>query len=146
MALAAVILFAVPASRAGEPPAPGAVAEPFFQIHPNHKSAGDDREIQAKAAELISRQAERDRTVPDGRARHFSWIRMRIKGWKGEILDQAALPSGLRIRVRVYPEVENGWCALNSYLDESYLIQDGVARLTMIEFDEPKGPRCLTIN
>jgi len=146
LSLAALVLAAVPASPAGEPSESDAAAAPFFQVHPNHKSTGEDREIQASAADLISRQAERERTVPDGRARHFAWIKMPIEGWIGEILDQAALPSGLRVRVRVYPFLGGGCCAVGSYLDETYLIRDGDVQLTTIEFGDRRSPRIITFN
>jgi hypothetical protein len=131
LSLAALILVAASASPAGEPPSPDAVARPFFQVVPRQDSAGGDREIQAMAAALMSRQAEQDRTVPEGRAR----------GWTGNIVDQAALPSG--VRVRVHPVLEGGWCAVDSYLDETYLIRDGIARLATIEFSDRRQPRCL---
>jgi hypothetical protein len=146
LSLAVPVLVATSVSPAGELPWRAAEASAFFQVRPHHNSAGGDREIQAMAAEWIGRQAERDRTVPDGRVRHFSWIKRPILRWSGEILDQAVLPSGLRVRVRVYPVLEGGLCAVGSHLDETYLIQDGVARLTTIEYGDPKGPRVLTFN
>jgi hypothetical protein len=146
LSLAALVLVTASASPAGEPPAPEAVDAPFFRVVPRHNSAGADREIQAKAAESISRQAERDRAVPGGRARHFSWIKPPIVGWSGEILDQAALPSGLRVRVRVVPVLPHTYAAGGPYTDETYLIGDGVARLATIEFSDPNGPRILSCN
>jgi hypothetical protein len=142
----ALVLVAVSASPAGEPPAPDAVAKPFFRVVPREDSAGSDREIQAMAADLISRQAERDRTVPDGRARHFSWVDIPIAGWRGEVLDQSVVPSGLRIRVRVAPVLPHTYVVGGPYADETYLIRYGVARLAMIEFSDQSGPRILSCN
>jgi len=114
-------------------------AIPFFEIATGHGSGGGDREIQVMAAELISRQAERDRTVPDGRAGHFSWIKLPILGWRGQVLDQAVVPTGLRVRVRVCPDLGGGICAVGCFADETYLIKDGVARLTATEYSKCWG-------
>ncbi len=140
------LVVAASSSRAGEP---GARAVPHFEITPNHHARKGEREVQAFAAELIGRQAESDRSVPDGRARHTSWINdmchMKIQGWRGAVLDTAVLPSGLRVRVRVFPFFAGGACAVGCYTDETYLIKDGVARLTTIAYSDLKW-RIITFN
>ena len=133
-------------SQAGPPDEPKAPTVPQFTITPNRNARGGVREIQAFAAELIGRQAEKDRSIPDGRARHFSWIMLPIVGWNGTILDLSTLPSGLHVRVRVSPRVGGAWCAIGGYTDETYLISNGVARLTTIAYSDSKRPRVLIHN
>lgn len=149
LSMAVVMHSAASSSLAGQPDEPTSPAVPHFAITPNHNARGRDRQVQALAAELIGRQAEKDRTVPDGRARHFSWIKgpshMTIQGWTGSVLDQTMLPSGLRVRVRVFPLMAGGICAIGAYTDETYLIRDGVAQLTMIAYSDPKW-RVITFN
>jgi hypothetical protein len=141
-----VVQFAVSAALADQPREPEPPAVPFFKIVPGRDSRGGDREIQAFAADLIGRQAKEDRSVPDGRVRHFSWIKMPIAGWRGEVLDQSVVPTGLRVRMRVYPNLGGGCCAVGQHTDETYLIKDGVARLVTIEYSDPNVPRIITFN
>ena len=149
LSMAVVMHVAASSSPAGQPGEPGTPAVPHFKITPNPRASGGEREIQALAAELIGRQAEKDRSVPDGRARHCSWLKkmdhVTIQGWTGTVLDTAILPSGLRVRVRVSPFLGGGICAFGSYTDETYLISDGAAHLTAIGYS-PKGPRWITFN
>ncbi|APW61197.1 hypothetical protein [Paludisphaera borealis] len=163
LSTALVVQFAVSASSADQPGEPKSQvaadappvagtqqteppAVPLFKIVPRHDSGGGDRVIQELAAELIGRQAETDRSVPEKRARHFSWIKLPIQGWTGEIRDLAITAEGLCVRVRVIPDLGGGCCAVGQYTDETYLITDGVAHLTAIAYNDPKWPRAITWN
>lgn len=146
---------AQPKASADAPPAAPPVADAqqaspsaveFFKIAPRQAATGGDREIHTLVAELISRQAEKERSVPDGRARHFSWIKLPIRGWAGDVMDHVVLPTGLRVRVRVIPDLGGGCCAVGQYTDETYLITNGVVRLTTIEYSDRNGPRIITWN
>jgi hypothetical protein len=47
--------------------------------------------------------------------------------------------------VSVSPFLGGGICAVGSYTEETYLIKDGVARLTTIAYSDPKW-RVITFN
>lgn len=119
-------------------------------IKPLPDSAGVPLALQQEIAAAFARLDPQ----PADRLEHFSWLEdlegprlsTRVVEWRGLIQDIAPIPGGLRIKVRIVPELgsERGVASTNDYSEEVYDYTSGSLRY-IGEVPEPRtAPRVVT--
>ncbi len=92
-----------------------------LSVEPHPAASGQAFVVQERIANLLGRLDY----VPAHRVEHFRWIPemgMTISGWRGQIVETAPAPNGIRVTVKVKPIVALG---TKDYTLESYLYTDG---------------------